>query len=139
MAVKQQMNVSTSQSKDLYNTVLMTEFDIIIKGLVHPKIVINYSPSCRSKPIRPSFIFRTQIKIFFDEIRQLSDLHIDCNVITTFKAQKGSKDIVKIVHVTIVVQNDTGEKELLNKVAIFVCFCTQKVFSSLHNIKVEPL
>ncbi len=27
--------------------------------------VINYSPSCRSKPIRPSFIFGTQIKIFF--------------------------------------------------------------------------
>ncbi len=26
--------------------------------------VINYSPSCRSKPIRPLFIFGTQIKIF---------------------------------------------------------------------------
>jgi len=26
--------------------------------------VINYSPSCRSTPIRPSFIFGTQIKIF---------------------------------------------------------------------------
>ncbi len=26
--------------------------------------VINYSPSCRSKPARPSSIFRTQIKIF---------------------------------------------------------------------------
>uniref|UniRef100_A0A672M254 Solute carrier family 25 member 29 n=1 Tax=Sinocyclocheilus grahami TaxID=75366 RepID=A0A672M254_SINGR len=25
---------------------------------------INYSPSCRSKPVRPLFIFRTQIKIF---------------------------------------------------------------------------
>ncbi len=37
-----------------------------IKGLVHPKmkIVINYSPSCRSKPARPSFIFKKQIKIF---------------------------------------------------------------------------
>ncbi len=29
--------------------------------------VINYSPSCRSKPVRPSFIFRTQIKIFLME------------------------------------------------------------------------
>ncbi len=28
------------------------------------KIVINYSLSCRSKPIRPLFIFRTQIRIF---------------------------------------------------------------------------
>jgi len=37
-----------------------------VKGLVHPKmkIVINYSPSCRSKPVRPLFIFETQIKIF---------------------------------------------------------------------------
>ncbi len=28
------------------------------------KLVFNYSPSCRSKPIRPSFIFGTQVKIF---------------------------------------------------------------------------
>ncbi len=37
-----------------------------VKGIVHQKIkiVINYSPSCRSKPVRPSFIFGTQIKIF---------------------------------------------------------------------------
>ncbi len=38
----------------------------VIKGIVHPKYnsVINYSPSCLSKPVRPSFIFRTQNKIF---------------------------------------------------------------------------
>ncbi len=38
----------------------------MIKRNVHSqmKIVVNYSPSCRSKYIRPSFIFRTQIKIF---------------------------------------------------------------------------
>ncbi len=31
----------------------------IIKAIVHPKMkyVISYSPSCRSKPVRPSFIF----------------------------------------------------------------------------------
>jgi len=37
------------------------------KGLVHPKnenSVINYSPSCHSTPVRPLFIFGTQIKIF---------------------------------------------------------------------------
>ncbi len=34
--------------------------------------VINYSPSCHSKPW-PSFIFKTQIKIFFNEIQELSD------------------------------------------------------------------
>ncbi len=33
-----------------------------------------------------------------------SFLPIDSNVTTTFKAQKGSKDIIKIVHVTSVVQ-----------------------------------
>ncbi len=35
--------------------------------------VINYLLLCRSKHIRPSFIFTTQIKIFFYEIRELSD------------------------------------------------------------------
>ncbi len=42
-----------------------------VKGLVHQKI--NYSTLRHSKPIRPLFIFETQIKIFFDEIRELSD------------------------------------------------------------------
>jgi len=41
----------------------------------------------------------------FDEIRDLSDPSIDSNAITTFKAEKVSKDIVKIVHVTTVVQS----------------------------------
>jgi len=62
----------------------------VIKGLVHPKhSVINYSPSCCS---RPSFIFGTEIKIYFYEIQELSDPSIDSNVIATFKAQKGFKD-----------------------------------------------
>ncbi len=41
-------------------------------------------------------------KIFFDAIKIF--LMKDSNENTTFKAQKGSKDIVKIVHVTSVVQ-----------------------------------
>jgi len=41
----------------------------------------------------------------FDEICDLSDPSIDSNAITTFKAEKVSKDIVKIVHVTTVVQS----------------------------------
>ncbi len=41
----------------------------------------------------------------FNEIQKLSDPpYIDSNTTDTFKAQKGSKDIVKIVHVTSVVQ-----------------------------------
>ncbi len=48
-----------------------------LKGLVHPKmkIVINYSPSCRSKPVRPSFIFGTQIKMFFMKSESYQTLH----------------------------------------------------------------
>ncbi len=33
-------------------------------SLKNVNYVINYSPSCRSKPVRPSFFFRTQVKIF---------------------------------------------------------------------------
>ncbi len=60
---------------------------IIIKGIVQPKV----------QSIRPSFIFGTQIKIFFMKSESFMTLH-------RVKAQKGSKDIVKIVHVTSVVQ-----------------------------------
>ncbi len=35
-------------------------------------------------------------------------LHIDSNATTTFKAQKGSKDIIKIVHVTWTNEGLTG-------------------------------
>ncbi len=49
-----------------------------LKGLVHPKkknSPINYSSSCRSKPVRPSFIFGTQIKIFLMESDSSLTLH----------------------------------------------------------------
>jgi len=49
----------------------------------------------------PHTIPNTDIQIFW---WKLYDPSIDSNLITTFKAQKGSKDIVKIVHVTTVVQ-----------------------------------
>ncbi len=44
-----------------------------LKEMVHPKrkIVFNYSPSCCSKPVRSSLIFRTQIKIFWWNQRAL--------------------------------------------------------------------
>ncbi len=51
---------------------------VIIKGIVLPKnenSVINYSPSCRSKPVRPSLIYRTQIKIFFKKSKICLTLH----------------------------------------------------------------
>ncbi len=37
--------------------------------------VINYSPSCCSKPVRPLFIFGTQIKIFLMESESSQTLH----------------------------------------------------------------
>ncbi len=57
--------------------------------------VINYSPSCLSKPIRPLFIFETQIKIFLMRVLCPS---IDSKGTTTIKAQKCSKDVVKMWH-----------------------------------------
>ncbi len=70
-----------------------------IKGIVHPKWKFcHYYPlSCRSNPTGPLFIFGTQIKIFF--MKSISFL-----TTTTFNAQKSSKDMVKIVHVTSVVK-----------------------------------
>ncbi len=58
--------------------------------------VIIYSPSCRSKPIRLSFIFGTQIRYFRWNLRAFWPC-IDSNATDTFKAQKGSKDVIKIV------------------------------------------
>jgi len=61
------------------------------KGFINPKIknsVYLYSPLL--KPIRRSSL---------EHKLRLIDSSIDHNVIATFKAQKGSKDIVKIVHV----------------------------------------
>ncbi len=64
-----------------------------LKGIVHPKnySVVNYSPSCRSKPVRPSFIFRTQIMIFLIKSESFLTLRRQqCR----FKAQKDRKDII---------------------------------------------
>uniref|UniRef100_A0A671NRP1 ADAM metallopeptidase domain 19a n=1 Tax=Sinocyclocheilus anshuiensis TaxID=1608454 RepID=A0A671NRP1_9TELE len=41
-----------------------SEFTFSFHSPKNENSVINYSPSCRSTPLRPSFIFRTQIKIF---------------------------------------------------------------------------
>ncbi len=65
--------------------------------------VINYTPSFRSKPVRPSFIFGTQIKIFLMKSESFLILHRQ-QATDTVKAQKGGKDIVKKVHVTSGVQ-----------------------------------
>ncbi len=57
--------------------------------------VMYYSPSCRTKPVRSSFIFKTQMKIFemksesfLTLCRQQQNYHV--------QGQKRSNDIVKI-------------------------------------------
>ncbi len=47
----------------------------ISKAIQNHKSVINYSPSCHSKPVRPSFIFGTQIKIFLMKSESYLTLH----------------------------------------------------------------
>ncbi len=59
--------------------------------------------SKNSKPIRSLLSSEHKLRFFWWNSSAFR-LCIDCNAITTFKAQKGSKDVVKIVHVTSVVQ-----------------------------------
>jgi len=66
--------------------------------------VINYSPSCLSKSIRPLFIFGTQIKIFLMKSDTFLSLHWEQR--NLFKVQNDRKDhyvIIKVIHVTPVV------------------------------------
>ncbi len=64
--------------------------------------LINYSPSCHSKHVRPLFIFRSQIKIFLMKSESFLALHRQ-QWNWHVHIQDG-KDIVKIVHATSVVQ-----------------------------------
>ncbi len=80
-----------------------------------------------------SFIFRTQIKIqYFWWNSQLP----------WFKAQKVSKDIIKIVHVSWYSREHVLKTENRNNCWIKLLFLFSlhtKIFSYLHNITVEPL
>ncbi len=76
--------------------------NIFLKGIVHPKMKVLslIPPSCRFKPVRPPFIFRTQ---FLYSIRELWP-SIDSKGPYTIKVQKHSKEIGKIIHVSSGVQ-----------------------------------
>ncbi len=67
---------------------------LFFKGIVHPKIVI-LSLITHPHVIPNLFIFRTQIKILWWNPRAFWPF-IDSNAADTFKAQKGSKDIINI-------------------------------------------
>ncbi len=77
--------------------------NVIENFKVHPKMKILsliYSPSCCSKLVRLIvFIFGHNLKYFLMNPRDFW-LSINSNATDTFNAQKGSKEIVKIVHVT---------------------------------------
>ncbi len=64
--------------KDWFSTETDVNKKQKLKSIVHPKntnSVINYSPSCCSKPVRPSFVFGTQIKIFLMKSESFLTLH----------------------------------------------------------------
>ncbi len=69
---------------------------------------------------------------------------IDSNTIEMFKAQKGSKNIVKIIHASwysreCASKTDTEEKKIVQWSHYFCFICAQKAYLLLHNITVEPL
>ncbi len=82
--------------------IIKAQHCLMFKGIVHPKMYILSLITfqlrfCRSKP---SFIFRTQIKICLmhceSSHRQQGSLHD--------QGSESSKEIVKIIHVTSVVR-----------------------------------
>ncbi len=58
---------------------------------------------------KTSNLFGTQIKNVLDLIQELSGPPIDSKGPYTIKVQKGTKNIVKVVHVTSVVQSECYE------------------------------
>ncbi len=65
---------------------LERELKLLLKGSFtkNENTVINYSPSCHSKPARPSFIFETQMNIFL--MKSARFLTLNSNATTKFKS-----------------------------------------------------
>ncbi len=87
---------------DVWKQLSMGKNSLTAEKRWNEKPVINYSPSCRSKPLRPSFLFRTQIRIVLIKSECFLTLHRQQGY--HVQGPEGSKDIDKIVHVTSVVQ-----------------------------------
>ncbi len=117
-----------------------------LKGTVHPKIKILSlitHPYVIPNPLdfRPSS--EHKLRYFWWNTRAFWPC-IDSNTIEMFKAQKGSKDIVKIIHASwysreCASKTDTEEKEIVQWSRYFCFICAQKAYLLLHNITVEPL
>ncbi len=68
-----------------------------LKEIVHLKITILLLMNHPHVVLNPlDLIFATQIKIFVMKSESYPTPHIDRNATDKFKAQKGSKDIIKI-------------------------------------------
>ncbi len=67
------------------------------KGIIHPKMkILSVTPSWRSKPVRPSIIFGTQIKIFLMKSESFLTLHRQqCN----WNVPRPRNDIIKKIFV----------------------------------------
>ncbi len=73
----------------------------VISSIQNLNSVFNYSPSYNFKTIRPSFIFRTQINIFFIKSESFLTLHWQQRNLH-IQGPEQYKDI-KVIHVTPVV------------------------------------
>ncbi len=86
-------------------------YNILVNYPIKEKInyVINFLKCPFEKDICSS---SEHILRYFDEIWEFYYPDLDSKATTTFKAQKGSEDIIKIVHVTSVIKKK--EKTLFN-------------------------
>ncbi len=129
----------------------------VVKGIAHPKkinSVINYSPSCQSKPVKPSFIFGTQIKIFLMHSESSLTLYRQHGYYHTIPSSAilehnqhnqhclRSVDSTRMLNVNSADYVDyilgyspkwrktvTRGEELLNKLCYYCFLCAKKVFS----------
>ncbi len=68
-------NICNETVKSIFLCCCLVENNQKVSSPKNENSVINYSPSCLSKPIRPSFIFATQIKIFLMKSESSQTLH----------------------------------------------------------------
>ncbi len=69
-----------------------------VSSPINENSVLNYSTLCRSKPVKPLFLFRTQIKIFFDGIQELSDPVLTATQLPHSRLRKIVKELLTVWH-----------------------------------------
>ncbi len=106
-----------------------------IKGIVCPKMTLSFMIFHSS--------LEKQIKIFWWNLRAFWPC-TDSNTTDTFKAQKGSKDIIKIVHVTSVVHQSWYSRKHVKDwhvreetIIVFVFFVLKKYSHSFIILRLN--